>query len=145
MRKHRGRALRRRYGHAKLSYDHYGLPIYEADDGHEYAVGTHAQATKAAKVNILDSLWAFNADFIARFADLDDETAKGLRKMQEEMSENANPLVRRIIGEKNLTKFVSEAISADGLGHFLSPYDGQERDSGDIPGLPKGKLAFRTN
>jgi hypothetical protein len=142
----RSRGLRRRYrfGHAeRLSYDHYGLPIFKADDGHEYAVGTLAQANRAAKADILDSLWAFNSDFIARFAGLDDRAASAVRKMQEEMSEDANEIVRRLIGEKNLNRFVREAIAADGLGHFLSPYDGQERDSSDIPGLPKGKLAFR--
>jgi hypothetical protein len=139
-------ALRKRYGRAKLGHDVYGLAVYQADDGNEYAVGTLAQAKRAAKMYILDSLWAFNTDFIARMADLDEATAKAVRKAQEDLSEDANPLVRKLIGsEPNLKRFVNEAIRADGLGHFLSPYDGEERSSSDIPGLPKGKLAFRVN
>lgn len=145
MRRHH-RGLRHRFGHAtKKSYDHYGLAIYETEEG-EFAVGTHAQAMKAARANILDSLWAFNSDFIARFAGLDDRAAAAVRKMQEDMSEDANEIVKRLIGGPGkLNKFVAEAIRADGLGHFLSGYDGEERRSDDIEGLPKGKLAFRIN
>jgi hypothetical protein len=144
-RRHRAHA-RRHFGRAeKLSYDHYGLPIYKADDGNEYAVGTKAQAMKAAKANILESLWAFNTDFIARFAGLDERAQKAVSKMQADMSEDANDIVRKLIGESKLKKFVKAAIDADGLGHFLSPYDSEERNSSDIEGLPKGKLAFRTN
>ncbi len=129
----------------KFAYKHYGLALYLAHDGNEYAVGSNAQAHKAAKEYILDSLWTFNANFIANIAGLDNQEERTVRKMQEEMSESANPLIRRIVGEKNLGRLVREAIAANGLGHFLSPYDGHKRDSSTIPGLPKGKLAFRTN
>lgn len=115
----------------------------KAEDGTLWLVGSEREADKAAKEYVLDSLWAFRASFIANFADLDDATEKAIEKMQREMSEDANPLIRRIIGESNLNKFVKTAIQADGRGHFLSPYDGEEVDSDDVPGLPKGKLAYR--
>jgi len=127
----------------KLTYDYYGLPIYETEDRHEYAVGTDAQATKAAREYILDSLWAFRTEFIVSAAKLDDKAIKSIRDMQEKMSEDANPLIRRLIGEQNLSRFVREAISADGRGHFLASYDGHEQRSNDIEGLPRGKIAFR--
>lgn len=131
----------RRFG----NHDYFGLKTIETDDGAEYAVGTKAQAEKAAKAYILDSLWAFRAEFIARICKLSTKEAEAIKKMQAEMSEDANPLVQRIIGEKNLGRFVKEAIRADGLAHFLASYDGKERRSDDVPGLPKGKLAFRVN
>jgi hypothetical protein len=127
----------------KKKHDYFGMSVYESDGGREYAVGTSAQATKAAAAYILDSLWAFNTNFIARFADLDDRGAAGVRKMQQDMSEDANPIIRKLVGEKNLTRFVREAIAADGRGHFLAGYDGKEISSNDIEGLPKGKVAFR--
>lgn len=115
----------------------------KADDGTLWLVGTEREADKATKENILDSLWAFRSSFIANFARLDDATERAIEKMQRDMSEDANPLIRRIIGESNLNKFVKEAIRADGRGHFLAGYDGEEVDSSDVPGLPRGKLAYR--
>ncbi len=134
------RKTTRRFG----SYDYYGLKTIETDDG-TYAVGTKAQAEKAAKAYILDSLWAFRAEFIARVCKLSAKEAEAIKKMQSEMSEDANPLVRRIIGEKNLDRFVKTAIKEDGLKHFIARYDNEERRSDDVPGLPKGKLAFRVD
>lgn len=129
----------------KLTYKNFGLEVYETSDGREYAVGTQAQAERAAKETILDSLWAFNASFIASFAGLDSATEKAIREMQSKLSEDANPLIRRLIGERNLNNFVKKALQADGLGHFLSSYDSEEIDSDDVEGLPRGKLAFRMN
>lgn len=129
----------------KLSHDNRGMPVYETADGKQWSVGSKSQADKAARNYILDSLWAFNTDFIARAAGLTDEEAKGVRTMQEKLSEEANPIIRRIIGERNLERFVREAINADGRGHFLSPYDSEERESDEIEGLPRGKLAYRVD
>jgi len=130
----------------KTSHNHYGMPVYETSEG-EFAIGTEAQANKAAREYILDSLWAFNSSFIGKFAKLSASETKTIKTMQREMSEGANPLIRRIIGEKNLDYFVREAIRADGRGHFLSPYDGREETSDriDDTGLPKGRLAYRIN
>jgi hypothetical protein len=38
--------------------------------------------------------------------------------------EDANPLVEALI--KDMDHFVSDAISSDGRGHFLSSYDSEE-------------------
>jgi hypothetical protein len=128
----------------KLGWKHYGLDVYEVD-GEEWAVGTDAQATRAAREDILDHLWAFNASFIGRLVGLTDAEEKALEKMQRDLSEDANALVRRIVGERNIDKLVREAIREDGRGHFLSGYDGEERESDEIEGLPKGKFAYRQN
>lgn len=139
----------------KKSWDHFGLPVYDVD-GEEYAVGTDKQADKAAARAIEDSLWAFKADFLATFLnrhnqhlrDLSDSAYEAfkasLAKMQSDLSEDAGPIIRALIGN-HLSDLVREAIQFDGRGHFLSPYDGEERDTADVPGLPKGKFAYRVN
>jgi hypothetical protein len=129
---------------SKLSWKHRGLDVYEVD-GQEWAVGTAQQANRAAREEILDSLWAFNSSFLARFIGLTNEEEKALRKMQEEMSEGANSIVRRMVGERNLNHLVEEAINADGRGHFLASYDSEEHESDEIEGLPRGKFAYRIN
>jgi hypothetical protein len=129
----------------KLGWKIYGLDVYETENGQEWAVGTAAQADRAARENILDSLWAFNASFIAGLVGLTSEEEKALKDFQEKLSEGANSIVRRIIGERNINQLVKVAIKADGRGHFLSSYDSEEHDSNEIEGLPKGKLAYRIN
>lgn len=57
--------------------------------------------------------------------------------MQGKLCESANSLVKSLIVD--LDHFVSDAISADGRGHFLSGYDGVEIElDGDF-------YAYRTN
>lgn len=109
------------------SFDHYGLPVFEFD-GCEYAVAeTDDAAQGAAERAIADSLWAFNASFIISECNLPAELEDGLKAAQEKQFESANewllPMVKRLVG---ISDFAASAISADGRGHFLSPYDGEE-------------------
>jgi hypothetical protein len=130
----------------KKKWDYYGLAVYETAGGQEWAVGTEAQVARAARENILDHLWAFRPEFIARYAGLDDRAVNALGEMMGKLSEDANPIVRKLIGsDRNLSKLVRDAISVDGRGHYLAQYDGHERDSDEVEGLPRGKIAFRLN
>lgn len=103
----------------------YDADTFEHDSG-EYRVLTDAEADKAAREYILDTLWAFRAEFIAAHANtrLDDAAIKALSKMQGELCESANPLVRALI--RDIDQFVDDAIKADGRGHFLASYDFEE-------------------
>ncbi|MBK8255700.1 MAG: hypothetical protein IPK82_23920 [Polyangiaceae bacterium] len=47
-----------------------------------------------------------------------------------------------IVGEA-MEDLVREAILSDGRASFLNPTDNEEYLSDDIPGLPKGKWAFK--
>jgi hypothetical protein len=100
---------------------------YFIADGDEYLVLTDKEADEAVAENIKDSLWAFNANFILSECGLASSGAESLKTMQEKSCESANDfilsLVERTCGFKS---FVESAISADGRGHFLSSYDGDE-------------------
>jgi hypothetical protein len=131
----------------KLKYDHYGLAMYETEDG-EFAVGTDAQADKAARDAAYDSLWAFRASYIVGYLPIDGRAAtaaeKAITKVQEDLCEDAGPIIELLLGDK-LESFLQQAVNDDGRGHFLAGYDFEEVDSDSIKGLPKGKVAFRTN
>lgn len=109
---------------------------YITRNGAVYKIFTGAEADQAAKEDIMNSLWAFNADFIldhSKAADeLDarerDEVIKALREMQANLCESANPLVRCLIAD--LDEFIDDAIYADGRGHFIAQYDGDEHELG---------------
>ena len=114
------------------------LPFIVLDTGENYAVLTEEQADERAREEILESLWAFNADFIIshckNFEKMDIyevETAeKSLRYAQENCCENANGLVFALIDD--IDEFVEDAINADGRGHFISRYDGEENEQNNF-------------
>lgn len=98
-------------------------------NGKEWLVLTDAEADESSRARVTEDLWAFNASFVIAHCNLDDSDAvvRAFTKMQEELCEDATPFVRAIIeGTVGLERFVSDAINADGRGHFLSQYDGEE-------------------
>lgn len=116
------------------SYSHYGLTSYSLGK-REYAIGTDAEADKACAEYCKDSAWAFNAGFLAGLTELPEECFSALS----EKCEAGNDAVVRMIEKTcGLEEFVSQAISADGRGHFLSGYDGNENEEGDF-------YIYRTN
>jgi hypothetical protein len=138
----------------KLPYKHHGLTVYKTEDG-EFAIGSDAKCDRAARRAVVDVLWAFNTSCIVRFLRSNNkafvgmsDTAAGefeqaLQKMQETLCEDAQPIIRAMLGTK-LNKFVQEAIAADGRGHFLSPYDSEESRSEDY-GFKPGRLVYKLN
>lgn len=100
--------------------------------GREYAVFTDEEANYATRSNILDTLWAFNPRFVVMHTgfyltstmEADEAFEEALKEMQGKLCEDANPVVRALI--VNMDDFVANAIEADGRGHFLASYDGEE-------------------
>jgi hypothetical protein len=122
----------------------YGDNFFEAEGG-EYLVLTDDEADEAAKDQIEDSLWAFNASFIISHSDLPAEAEEMIKGFQESKCEDANETIRSLI--KDLDDFASDACSADGRGHFLAGYDGDEVEITveDEEGTETTLFIFRTN
>ena len=94
----------------------------------EYLCLTDSEADEAVKEYIRESVWAFNASFLACMTGLDEE----MFAFASEKCEGANDAILRTIEQTcGLNEFVESAVSADSRGHFLSGYDGEENDSGD--------------
>jgi hypothetical protein len=108
-------------------YDMYGLKVF-SNGGEEYAIGTDTEAGEAVTEYIKQSLWSFNASFILSHSKIgyNAKVEKCLKKMQESLSEDCNELMEAII--QDMDCFVSDAISADGRGSFLSSYDSEEQE-----------------
>ena len=100
-------------------------------EGDEYLVLEDDEADEAAKDYIRESLWAFHANFIASHSR--DRCLGGyeeyLQNIQEECCEGCNELIYAMIAD--FDHFVNDAISADGRGHFIAPYDFKEIEEGD--------------
>jgi hypothetical protein len=107
-------------------HTHYGLPIFSIGSK-EYAVGDDEQAGEALFEYIEQSVWAFRASFIASECNLPD--SEGMIEAAQEKCESANDgILAMIKGTCGLKSFVDSAESADGRGHFLSSYDGNENE-----------------
>ena len=106
------------------------------DGGNSYMVLTDEEADDQAKEQILDSVWAFNASFLASHAKegIDEEVIQSIQ--DNDRCEGNNKVLTALI--EDLDHFVKDAILSDGRGHFLSSYDGEEYESGDY-------LIYRTN
>lgn len=102
---------------------HFGLEVYETPNG-DFAVGTSDAADDAAKEYIEMTAWAFSASFLSEFTELPEEMFAAVQ----EQCEGANDAVLKCIEMKEggIDAFAELAISHDGRGHFLSPYDGEE-------------------
>lgn len=107
---------------------------FESESGEEYMVLTDEEADNEVENSIRESLWAFNADFILEHTaaykhtsgEHDRDIILALQKMQETLCETANELVYALI--EDYEQFVDDAIEADGRGHFISMYDGEENE-----------------
>lgn len=110
----------------KKRHTHYGLQVLSIGSK-EYAVGDDEQAGEALYEYIEQSVWAFNPSFIAGECNL--PKSEGVIKAAQEKCEDANDgILAMIKGTCGLKSFVDSAESADGRGHFLSPYDGEENE-----------------
>ena len=113
-------------------YNEYRFDVY----GDEYLVMDDNRAYATAFHEISQLLWAFNTDFILdhlkddiKYGDAPvdlGELKKALKALQENLCEGANAIIHALIDD--LEAFVDDAIAADGRGHFISSYDGEEHE-----------------
>ena len=107
-----------------LEYEHYGMPVFKCD-GYEYAVGTDDMADKALVESIESSLWAFSREFLSSMTDIPIEVFEALANLYEDSNDTIKYLIESTCG---MEEFVNSAESADGRGHFLASYDGNENE-----------------
>lgn len=97
----------------------------------EYLVVNEEERENAVTEDIKESLWAFNASFLAQETDYD-LLPVFEAMVKADLCEGANEAVLCLVEKyTTLESFVESAVSADGYGHFLSRYDGNEIEQGD--------------
>lgn len=101
----------------------------------QYLVLDDDEAEERARDYIRQSLWAFRPEFLSSY------TPRGvgtdvLRLLQEKC-EDSNDALLALVGDR-FDDLASDAIGADGRGHFLATYDGNEGERG-------GFYIYRTN
>lgn len=104
-------------------------------EGKDFLVLTDEEADEAAADYIAQTLWAFNADFLSSNTGLPEEVFKALQDKCEDANEPFRTMVDKC---GDFDELVSDAISSDGRGHYLSSYDGAENEEGEF-------FIYRTN
>lgn len=103
------------------------LEEVEEFDNDDYLILTDDEADEAAKEYIYQSLWAFNANFLACETNIDIEVFEAI--IANNRCEDNNEAIESIINSTcGIDTFIESAISADGRGHFMSSYDGEENE-----------------
>jgi hypothetical protein len=116
----------------ETNYGHYSLASFEYG-AREYAIGTDGECDEACKDYIRDSIWAFNSDFILSECALPYQLADAIGSYKQTECEGANDALLALVEKTcGLESFVESAISADGRGHFLASYDGEESEEGEF-------------
>ena len=102
----------------------------ELIDDERYLVLTNKEADQKAREEIEASLWAFNPSFLAAHAipGVDESHFKSLQDNNQ--CESNTPVIRALIAD--LEHFIDDATRADGRGHFISHYDGEEIEAGNF-------------
>ena len=108
-----------------LTYEHM-VEAQDEVDADNYLVLTDEEADKRCTEYIKETLWAFNASFLAGETGIDEEVFKRLA----EGCESSNEAIESIINANGgMDSFVEAAIGADGRGHFLASYDHNENEA----------------
>ncbi len=92
----------------------------------EYLVLTDKEADDLCAEKILDSVWAFSADFLACHLKkgVDRDVVKCIQNNGK--CEDNNKAILSLIDDED--HFVQDAMKCDGRAHFLSTYDGEENE-----------------
>lgn len=110
----------------------------------EYRVLTDEEADQALVEYVTDTLWAFNASFLASETGLPEEIFEALQDKCEDANDAILAVVEKL-AEDGVEGFAQEAVRWDGRGHFLSHYDGEEIDLCDPDAGMVAWHAYRVN
>jgi hypothetical protein len=110
----------------------WGDELFEAD-GDEYLVLTDEEADERVKDYITESVWAFTPSFLSNHIPV--HLQDKCEHLQDKCEVANDAILNAII---DFDDFVEDAVSADGRGHFLATYDGDEVEE-------DGYYIYRTN
>ena len=115
----------------EINNDEYILP-----NGDSYFVLDDLEADEYATSEIEDMLWAFSSDFLASYTGLHKAVFEALAEGYERSNEAITALINNA---GSMADFVQECMDADGRGHFVANYDGDEIE------LENDYYAYRVN
>ncbi len=119
------------------------IPLGYDDCGY-YLAYADADADEACADYIRETLWAFNANFLAGVTDIDSEVFEAIQANGR--CELNNAALLRLIGD-DLDSLVKQAIATDGRGNFFFFFDSEEIEVNlyDVTGKNEYLYVYRVN
>lgn len=110
---------------SNTDYHRFGLPVIEIDDGYYAIAFNDEEADSAVHDCISENLWAFNEIFLAEQTGIDLKVFVAFSTSN--LCESANEAIKCLVEQTcGIDTLVEAVIDADGRGHFLALYDGEE-------------------
>ena len=107
-----------------LEWDTYHENRFEIDS-QEWVIYDDDEADEQAAAYITEMLWSFNASFLSGDTGLDESVFEAIHN-NGKCEDNNDAMLALIEGTCGIKKFIADAIDADGRGHFIANYDGEE-------------------
>jgi hypothetical protein len=95
--------------------------------GRNYDILTDDEANDRCAEYIQQTLWAFNASFLSGETNLDQSIFTAIQN-NGKCEDNNDAIESLVDATCGLDSLIESAISADGRGHFMSNYDGEETE-----------------
>ena len=92
----------------------------------EYLVLTEKEAYENAENYIKDTIWAFSPWFLSKHTGINED----IFELLQDKSEDSSEVITNSI--KDMDEFIADAISEDGIGHFIADYNGEEEELNDF-------------
>lgn len=109
-----------------IATDDFNVNEIQDIDLDDYMVLTDDDANEMLVEYVEQSIWAFNANFLASVLGCPVEAVQSIQENDKCEGNNETFLAWFSESGVDLEEFVQEAASCDGRGHFLSSYDGNE-------------------
>ena len=94
----------------------------------ELLVLTDEEADTLCRAEIRESFWAFSSSWLQNRLDWSDALTRCIQKMQEELCEDANEIMIRILGNDEVDAITEEELCD--RGRYLAHYDDDEHEIG---------------
>ena len=113
-------------------------------DGDEWLIHNDEGRKIDTRSYIEETVEYFNPTFLSRLTGISSNIFTVLQESQ--ITDTNKTILLLIKATCGMDKFVEEAVEADGYGHFLSPYDGEETEFSVMDGWDKiNYYAYRIN
>lgn len=120
---------------------YYGLDLYHLSDGTQWALGTNNESMNAAHLIAPEWYWHCNIEIFKHYCALTNDEVEIIEDMTVKFGKHVNSILIKLVD--NPWAMNERIISDYGVASLIAKYDGLQKQSSSISGLPAGKYAYR--
>lgn len=121
--------------------NYYGLDLYNLSDGTQWALGTHNESLNAAHLIAPEWYHHQSVQTFKHYCALTDKELEIIDSMIVNFGRESNSILIKLVD--NSWGMNEKVIENYGVPTLIAKYDGLQKNSSSISGLPTGKYAYR--